>query len=94
MVLDRHDAQGARSGDVDFIEAWLQNLDSPEDINEVDAKGRTVLNLCAKGYDNHYNEDRDGPSIVVEQSITAIAMILAKGGANLNLGDKYGWTPT
>ena len=47
MVLDRHDAQGARSGDVDFIEAWLQNLDSPEDINEVDAKGRTVLNLCA-----------------------------------------------
>ena len=43
MVLDRHDAQGARSGDVDFMETWLQNLDRPEDINEVDYKGRTVL---------------------------------------------------
>ena len=37
MVLDRHVAEAARSGDVDFIETWLQNLDRPEDINEVDA---------------------------------------------------------
>ena len=41
MVLDRHDAQGARSGDVDFIEAWLQNLDRPEDINEVDNRSES-----------------------------------------------------
>ena len=87
MALDRYVAEAATYGDVDFIEAWLQNLDSPEDINEVDAKGRTVLSLCAKGYNGHFNNDGDGPSIVAEQSITAIAMILAKGGADVNLGD-------
>ena len=43
MALDRYVAEAATYGDVDFIEAWLQNLGRPEDINEVDAKGRTVL---------------------------------------------------
>ena len=43
MVLDPHVAVAARSGDVDFMETWLQSLDRPEAINDVDYKGRTVL---------------------------------------------------
>ena len=93
MVLDQDLVDAATFGDVELVADWLQSLDRSEDINEVDARGRTVLNLCAKGYDNHYNDDGDGPSILVEQTITAVQMILAKGGADVNLADKHGWTP-
>ena len=63
MVLDQDLVDAATFGDVELVADWLQSLDRNEDINEVDARGRTVLNLCAKGYDNHYNDDGDGPSV-------------------------------
>ena len=92
MVLDRDVAEAATYGDVDFIEDWLQNLDRPEDINEVDKKGRTVLSLCVMGVDNHFNDHGDA-SVQLEDEVAAVIMILAKGGADVNLADKYGWTP-
>ena len=92
MVLDRDVAEAATYGDVDFIEDWLQNLDRPEDINEVDKKGRTVLSLCVMGVDNHFNDNGDA-SAQLEDEVAAVIMILAKGGADVNLGDERGWTP-
>ena len=43
MVLDSEFAGAVRNGDVDWVADWLYNLDRPEDINEVDAEGTTVL---------------------------------------------------
>ena len=33
-------------GVVEAVHTWLQNLSRPEDINDVDEKGATVLILC------------------------------------------------
>ena len=43
MVLDQGLVDAAMWGDPETIWDWLQSLDRPEDINEVDARGRTVL---------------------------------------------------
>jgi len=92
MVLDHHVADAATFGDVGFVETWLQSLHRPEDINEVDADGMTVLNLCAKGVDNHFNDNGDA-SAQLEDEVAIVKLILAKGGADVNLGDERGWTP-
>ena len=90
MVLDEHVVDAATFGDVNLVSAWLHSLERPGDINEVDADGTTVLNLCARGFDNHYLDDDNE---AVENEVAIVKMILAKGGANVNLADKYGWTP-
>ena len=92
MVLDQDLVDAATFGDVEVVADWLQSLDRSEDINEVDARGRTVLSLCVKGFQNHF-DDNGGASFGLEDEIAAVKMILAKGGANVNLADECGWTP-
>ena len=87
MVLHERVAFAAKSADLRRIHTWLLSLLRPEDINEVDADGRTALNLCAKGFDNH-----GPPEDEIDYYVTAVKMILAQG-ADVNLADKNGWTP-
>ena len=89
MVLDEHVVDAATFGDANLVSVWLHTLERPGDINEVDADGTTVLNLCARGFDNHFNDDNEA----AEDEVAIVKMILAKGGADVNLADKDGWTP-
>ena len=81
MVLGPEFVEAVERGDVDWVADWLQSLDSPEDINEVDGDGRTVLSICASEYEG------------AQDALAILKLILTKGGADVNLGDKDGWTP-
>ena len=48
MVLDQGLVDAAMWGDPETIWDWLQSLDRPEDINEVDMKGRTALRRSSR----------------------------------------------
>ena len=39
MGLEQYVVDAAECGDVDTVESWLQSLERPEDINEVDNEG-------------------------------------------------------
>ena len=45
MVLDAGFARSVNNGDTNAVVAWLDGLERPEDINEVDEDGKTVLIL-------------------------------------------------
>ena len=81
MVLDSEFVDAVSDGDVDWVADWLESLERPEDINEVDAEGTTVLSLCACEYGG------------AQEALAILNLILTKGGADVNLGDKDGWTP-
>ena len=38
MVLDSEFVDAVSDGDVDWVADWLESLERPEDINEVDAE--------------------------------------------------------
>ena len=82
MGLEQYVVDAAECGDVDTVESWLQSLERPEEINEVDNEGRTVLSLCACEY--------GGDS---QDALTILKLVLTKGGADANLGDNDGWMP-
>ena len=47
MVLSDKFTREVRFGDVlGTVHTWLQTLSRPEDINDVDEDGTTVLSLC------------------------------------------------
>ena len=50
MVLYGEFVDAVENGDVDWVADWLESLERPEDINEVDAEGRTVLAICTSEY--------------------------------------------
>ena len=72
MVLDSDFSEAVLNGDVDLVETWLQSLERPEDINEVDENGNTVLNLLAHGF--HTGERH-------RRRRRTRALLLAPGGA-------------
>ena len=43
MVLGPEFVEAVRRGDVDWVADWLESLERPEDINDVNAEGKTVL---------------------------------------------------
>ena len=75
---------------VEAVHTWLQNLQNlsrPEDINDVDEHGSTVLSLCilAGGI-------RGGEEDVDTKYLTAIRWLLSRG-ADVTIADQRGWTP-
>ena len=50
MVLGPEFVEAVERGDVDWVADWLQSLDSPEDINDVNAEGKTVLSRELASY--------------------------------------------
>jgi len=81
MVLGPEFVEAVERGDVDWVADWLQSLDSPEDINDVNAEGKTVLSMCTHEYGG------------AQDALAILKLILTKGGADVNLGDNDGWTP-
>ena len=49
MVLYGEFVDAVSNGDVDWVADWLESLERPEDINEVDTEGRTVLSPAYSG---------------------------------------------
>ncbi len=45
MVLGPEFVEAVRRGDVDWVADWLESLERPEDINDVNAEGKTVLSI-------------------------------------------------
>ena len=76
-------------GVVEAVHTWLQNLSRPEDINDVDEKGATVLILCiVAGGIRGGQDDEDTHT----NYLTAIRWLLRRG-ADVTIADQRGWTP-
>ena len=74
---------------VEAVHTWLQNLSRPEDINDVDEDGNTVLILCIlAGGIRGGRDDEDTHT----NYLTAIRWLL-KRGADVTIADQRGWTP-
>ena len=73
-------------GVVEAVHTWLQNLSRPEDINDVDEKGATVLILCiVAGGIRGGQDDEDTHT----NYLTAIRWLLRRG-ADVTIADQRG----
>ena len=70
---------------VETVHTWLQNLSRPEDINDVDEDGTTVLSLCIT------SASLRGRTQMTDY-LTAVRWLL-KRGADVTIADQRGWTP-
>ena len=84
MVLDERVAFAARSADLRRIHTWLLSLLRPEDINEVDADGRTALNLCAKDYELGRDEGKWWPGGTLQISRVRVCATCRRSLDKLN----------